>query len=93
MTNSEITVYILRCSDGLFYTGQTNNIERRLSEHNSGNGGWTSHHYPCSLIHSFIVQNRKHARYFEKKIKNMGAREYLKSVAISSRNSNILIGL
>ncbi|MBI5370818.1 MAG: GIY-YIG nuclease family protein [Sphingobacteriales bacterium] len=29
-------VYILKCSDGLYYTGVTNDIERRLWEHNSG---------------------------------------------------------
>ena len=29
-------VYILECSDGLYYTGVTNNIFRRLKEHNEG---------------------------------------------------------
>ncbi|WP_415830627.1 GIY-YIG nuclease family protein, partial [Gillisia limnaea] len=29
-------VYILECSDKLFYTGITNNISRRIEEHNSG---------------------------------------------------------
>ena len=29
-------VYILKCSDNSYYTGFTNNIERRLNEHNSG---------------------------------------------------------
>ncbi len=28
-------VYILKCSDNSYYTGITNNIERRLQEHNS----------------------------------------------------------
>ena len=31
-------VYLLRCSDGTFYCGATNNLERRLSKHNSGKG-------------------------------------------------------
>ena len=30
-------VYILECSDGLYYTGVTNDIERRLKEHEDGN--------------------------------------------------------
>lgn len=88
-----ITVYILRCSDGLFYTGQTNNLTRRLKEHNSGNGGWTSQHYPCTLIHSFEVENRQYARFFEKKIKRIGAREFLKNIALQQKNASILIGL
>jgi putative endonuclease len=29
-------VYIVRCSDGLYYTGVTNNLNRRLIEHNEG---------------------------------------------------------
>ena len=29
-------VYILKCSDNTYYTGVTNNIERRLYEHNEG---------------------------------------------------------
>ena len=88
-----ITVYILRCSDGLFYTGQTNNLERRLKEHNAGTGGWTSQHYPCKLIYSFETINRQIARYHEKLIKRVGARSYLKSIAVQQKNANILIGL
>lgn len=29
-------VYILKCSDGTFYTGVTSNLEKRISEHQSG---------------------------------------------------------
>ncbi len=29
-------VYIVLCSDGSFYTGVTNDIDRRLKEHNDG---------------------------------------------------------
>ncbi|MBI1767930.1 MAG: GIY-YIG nuclease family protein [Bacteroidetes bacterium] len=29
-------VYIVECSDGMYYTGVTNNLERRLDEHNEG---------------------------------------------------------
>ncbi len=29
-------VYILECSDGLYYTGITNDMDQRLTEHNSG---------------------------------------------------------
>lgn len=32
-------VYILECLDGRFYTGMTNNLERRLREHTAGRGG------------------------------------------------------
>jgi putative endonuclease len=29
-------VYLLRCADGTYYTGVTNDVERRLEEHQSG---------------------------------------------------------
>ena len=29
-------IYILRCSDGSYYTGVTNNVEKRFNEHQSG---------------------------------------------------------
>ena len=31
-------VYILKCSDGTFYTGWTTDIEARVNTHNSGSG-------------------------------------------------------
>ncbi|MEI8349884.1 MAG: GIY-YIG nuclease family protein [Candidatus Omnitrophota bacterium] len=33
-------VYILQCQDGSYYTGHTNDLERRLKQHNSGKGAW-----------------------------------------------------
>ncbi len=35
-TGHNYYVYIVQCSDGLYYTGVTNNLERRLWEHNTG---------------------------------------------------------
>ena len=32
------TVYILRTSSNTFYTGQTNNLEKRLGDHKKGKG-------------------------------------------------------
>ncbi len=35
-TGHNYYVYIVQCKDGLYYTGITNNIERRIWEHNTG---------------------------------------------------------
>ena len=35
-TGHNYYVYIVQCSDGLYYTGVTNDLERRLWEHNTG---------------------------------------------------------
>ncbi|MBI3317876.1 MAG: GIY-YIG nuclease family protein, partial [Candidatus Omnitrophica bacterium] len=31
-------VYMVRCTDGTYYTGLTNNLEARIKLHNAGNG-------------------------------------------------------
>ena len=31
--------YMLECADGTYYTGWTNDLEKRLSAHNAGKGG------------------------------------------------------
>ena len=36
--DSEWCVYIVECADGTLYTGITNDLERRLDEHNAGTG-------------------------------------------------------
>jgi len=44
-------VYVLKCSDGSYYTGVTNDIERRLAEHQSGEiKGYTSLRLPVELV-------------------------------------------
>ena len=36
-------IYILRCADGSYYTGHTDNLEKRIAEHQSGEiKGYTS---------------------------------------------------
>ena len=38
-------VYIIECSDGLFYTGVTWNVDKRMEQHKSGKGSkFTSKH-------------------------------------------------
>ena len=47
-------VYILKCSDNTFYTGVTNNLERRLFEHNNSDKGakYTHGRRPVKMIFS-----------------------------------------
>ena len=47
------SVYILECSDGTYYTGITNNLEKRIRIHNSGKGArYTSKRVPVKCIYS-----------------------------------------
>lgn len=68
-------VYILECSDKLFYTGITNNISRRIEEHNSGlnKNSFTYKRRPAILKFYQEFNDVVQAIYFEKKIKNWSA--------------------
>ncbi|MEO7306044.1 MAG: GIY-YIG nuclease family protein [Ferruginibacter sp.] len=64
-------VYILKCSDGSYYTGVTNNIEKRLAEHNSDNSitAYTFKRRPVQLLYSQEFNDIKQAIELEKQIK------------------------
>ncbi|MDA4124169.1 MAG: GIY-YIG nuclease family protein [Thaumarchaeota archaeon] len=63
-------VYILTCSDGTLYTGYTTDMERRLEEHNSGNGArYTRGRGPVVLSYLEESRNRGEALRRELMIK------------------------
>lgn len=64
-------VYIVKCSDESLYTGLTNNLERRLKEHNYGlnDNSYTSKRRPVHLIFHQEFMQFEQAEFFEKKIK------------------------
>jgi putative endonuclease len=63
-------VYILECSDKSYYTGVTNNLEKRLAEHQSGiHKGYTSTRLPVKLVYSANFSDINEAIKFEKQIK------------------------
>jgi len=76
-------VYILRSKkDNKHYTGITNNLERRLKEHNHGKNSTlsTKNRGPFELIYYEIVKNRMVAREREKYFKSGVGRRYLKNL-------------
>ncbi|MCF0074429.1 GIY-YIG nuclease family protein [Dyadobacter sp. CY261] len=64
-------VYILRCADDSYYTGVTNDIERRLAEHNSGTnlGSYTSTRRPVEMVFCHEFNDIREAIAFEKQVK------------------------
>lgn len=64
-------VYILRCSDHTFYTGVTNNLERRLNEHNLGlnKQSYTFSRRPVRLVYHELYKDVESAIRWEKRIK------------------------
>lgn len=62
--------YILKCSDESYYVGVTNNIDRRLEEHNSDNiKGYTSTRLPVKLVYFDTFNGINVAIEFEKNLK------------------------
>jgi putative endonuclease len=63
-------VYILECKNKLLYTGITNNLERRLKEHQSGKGcRFTSYNPGIKIRYSEEHQTRSAAAKREAQIK------------------------
>jgi predicted GIY-YIG superfamily endonuclease len=63
-------VYILRCSDGSFYTGHTDNLVKRQAEHASGEtGGYTATRRPVKLLFTQEFPTREEALVAEQQIK------------------------
>ena len=64
-------VYILECADKSLYVGCTNNLERRIKQHN--NSKWGAHYTkirrPVILKYSEIFKTLKEARHKETEIK------------------------
>ncbi|HXF49368.1 MAG TPA: GIY-YIG nuclease family protein [Verrucomicrobiae bacterium] len=81
MTNNFWFVYILRCSDGSFYTGITNNVEERVKEHDTGNGAkYTRGRRPVTLVYRETHPNQSAARRREEEIKKWRKRKKEKLV-------------
>jgi putative endonuclease len=73
-----VTVYILQSSKtGRYYVGITDNIEKRLTQHNAGKNRSTRHGTPWKLIHSEEYESRPKAMEQETRIKARGIRRYL----------------
>lgn len=65
-------VYILECNDGTFYTGITNNLEKRLESHNLGRGAkYTRGRTPVIIRYSEMVNGRSEALVREAEIKRL----------------------
>jgi putative endonuclease len=64
-------VYILKCSDGSYYTGVADgSLERRIGEHNAGTyGGFTSTRRPVRLVFSEEFDRLADAIASERQIK------------------------
>jgi putative endonuclease len=78
----KFTVYILFSSSlQKFYTGQTQDFENRIQEHNSGKTPSIKNGIPWKLVWSLVVGNRSEAMKLESKIKSRGAKRFLEDLS------------
>jgi len=70
MKNSvKYSTYIIQNPVGKFYIGQTNNLEKRINQHNAGKSRYTKGKGPWELVHSEEFSNRNEAIKRERQLK------------------------
>lgn len=74
-------VYMLRCADGSLYTGWTNDLERRVKNHNLGLGGkYTRSRRPVELVYFEPCETKEAAMSREWHIKRLKREEKLRLI-------------
>ncbi|NND00476.1 MAG: GIY-YIG nuclease family protein [Gammaproteobacteria bacterium] len=79
-------LYMLRCADDSIYTGITNDLERRLEEHNHDNkkaSRYTRARRPVNLIYKEPYEDRATASQREYQCKQLTRSEKLKLLALN----------
>ena len=65
-------VYVVECADGTYYTGYTTDVERRVAEHDAGEGAkYTRGRAPVELRHVESYDSRSAAMSREYEIKRL----------------------
>ncbi|MBZ0297193.1 MAG: GNAT family N-acetyltransferase [Anaerolineae bacterium] len=83
-------LYVVTCADQSLYTGITNNLERRIQQHNRGKGAaYTASHRPVHLIGAWQFQDKSQALKAELKFKKLTRQNKLNHL---KQKSNYLEG-
>ena len=63
-------VYVLKCSDGSYYVGHTNDLQARIRRHGSARAAkWTARRLPAKLVYRESHETKKQAIKREQQIK------------------------
>jgi len=89
-TENQWVVYMLECYDGTYYTGITNDLERRITEHNDSSpkskaARYTRARQPVQIIYSEKCENRKEASKREFAIKKLSRSQKEKLILSSDK--------
>lgn len=81
-------VYILKCHNNAYYTGWTNDLNRRIAMHNSGKGAkYTRAFRPCVLSYVEVFDTKEEALKREAQIKKMTRKEKEELIGIGKREA------
>jgi len=84
-------MYILKCSDGIYYTGSTQDLELRLQQHQNGVGAnYTARRLPIQLLYYEEFQRIDDAFYKEKQVQGWSRK---KKEALIKNNYSDLVNL
>ncbi len=90
MTEKNWVVYLMRCSDKSLYCGISNDIHRRLIEHNSGKGAkYTRSRRPVELIDISPEITKSEALKLEYRIKKMSGDQKISELNKAQREISI----
>lgn len=82
-------VYILLCKDGSLYTGISNNVKKRLSDHKEGKGGkYTRSHQPLKVVYQEELITRSEALKREAEIKSWSRQQKIELCKQGNNSSN-----
>jgi putative endonuclease len=77
--------YVLRSTiNGKLYTGHTQNLRKRLNEHNTGKTKSTKTNIPYEIVFYEVCESREEAIAREKYFKSGVGREYIKNHIINA---------
>ena len=69
-------VYVVECRDGSYYTGYTTDVQRRVAEHDAGEGAkYTRGRTPVDLVYTESFESRSAAMSREYEIKSLSRRQ------------------
>lgn len=81
-------VYLLRCADGTLYCGATNDLDRRVAQHNAGKGArYTASRRPVRVVWSEAAQDKGAALRREHHVKSLPRAAKLELVRSATRRA------
>ena len=80
-------LYLVKCADGTLYTGITNDLQRRMDQHNNGTASrYTRCRLPVQLVYREGCRNKSGALKKEYRMKSLSRRAKEEYIAGKARS-------